>query len=90
MNRAPDGGTDSLAPDLEGQICEYGESQIAREHPQIPDSMGDWRPPAWVAKMLRRCLMKKTRSHNLPGRNAWSLNSRRMIPRNRRRNYTCQ
>jgi hypothetical protein len=26
-------------------VCEYGQSQIARTHPAIPASMGDWRPP---------------------------------------------
>jgi len=27
-------------------ICEYGDSQYAREHPAIPDAIGDWRPPS--------------------------------------------
>ena len=34
-----------INPDIEGMICEYGESQYARQYPALPDGMGDWRPP---------------------------------------------
>jgi len=27
-------------------VCEYGESQFAREHPLLPDGIGDWRAPS--------------------------------------------
>jgi len=29
-----------------GFVCEFGESQPAREHPAIPDAVGDWRVPS--------------------------------------------
>lgn len=49
VDRAPDGGTGSpsgIEATPEGMVCEYGQSEIAREHPTIPDSLGDWRPPS--------------------------------------------
>jgi hypothetical protein len=27
-------------------VCEFGESEIAREHPTMPAILGDWRPPS--------------------------------------------
>lgn len=27
-------------------VCEFGESEIVREHPQVPALLGDWRPPS--------------------------------------------
>src|SRR4029453_17116699 len=48
VGRAPDPGADSPAgvDETEGMVCEYGESQYAREHAALPDAMGDWRPPS--------------------------------------------
>ncbi|HJU25521.1 MAG TPA: hypothetical protein VJ722_02480, partial [Rhodanobacteraceae bacterium] len=27
-------------------VCEFGESEGAREHPNVPPNLGDWRPPS--------------------------------------------
>ncbi len=35
----------SEVTDTSSYVCEYGESQLARENPLVTDENGDWRPP---------------------------------------------
>ncbi|MFO0754746.1 MAG: hypothetical protein U0411_15635, partial [Thermodesulfovibrionales bacterium] len=48
--------------DTSSYICEYGESQVARENPLVTDENGDWRPP----KMYEYDLTTNTLSDRTP------------------------
>ena len=71
------GQDNSVAPQPQGKpavsdlvVCEYGLSQYARTYPQIPASLGDWRPPriyaydlatrTLIARKLDDPLIRKT------------------------------